>query len=144
LNAALAAVADCFSEAAPDTQVELVQIARQMAVLRAKLCHPDVSGPVVDERNDGESDEALQAREDAESERRIAVKLAEMGLADRERQFALGVGERIVEMVSDLYVQANMGTHGYDAACITAAITVALMVVYDPPIRARGGAGAIA
>ena len=132
VSAALASLAQCFRKVSPVRQAELAGIARQLTAMRERVAHAADLVPA-HEPATHETDDDRLAREDAASARRIDVMLARLCLSELERQFAENVGERIVELVSDAYVQATAGTDRYDPACITAAVTVALMVVYDPP-----------
>ena len=133
LKVLLAEVDACYTSASPAVRRELALIARQLAGIQKRLSRPKRSAASSGASKVGESDDERLEREDAASARRIDAMLSGLNLTALERQFAENVGERLVEMVADAYVQVTSGTDRYDPACITAAVIVALMVVYDPP-----------
>ena len=135
VTAALSALRRCFTAVSTAGQPEVISIARQLAAIRGQLARPPSPKPALRVGGAGaESDEERIDRQDRESADRIDVMLSGLCLSTVERRFSQELGERIVELVSDVYVEASGRDERYDPACIAAAVTVALMTVCDPPV----------
>jgi hypothetical protein len=133
VKAALLALGRRFAEVSPAGQAEVASIARQLAAIQGQLARPSAPAPALTVVV--ESDDERIDRQDEESADRIDVMLSGLCLSTADRQFSQDLGERIVELVSEVYAE-GAGQGGHDAACIAAAVTVALMTVCD-----RSGAG---
>ena len=133
LTAALLALGKKFNNIDMSGRAEVITIVRQLTAIQGQLARPVPSKAVRDTGGRAaERDEDRIARQDEASADRIDVMLSGLCLSTVDRRFSQELGEQIVELVSDTYAQAMARHEGYDPACITAAVTVALMTVCDP------------
>ena len=78
----------------------------------------------------GESTDEHFERVTKERSQQIGHMLDKLDVSQNERQFIVSTAERVVDMICDDYLKArkdkNLGNE-----CISAAATVAMMIVYD-------------
>ncbi len=133
VTAALSALRRYFTEVSTAGQAEVISIAQQLLAIQAQLARPLTPESALKAMCAAEeSDDERIDRQDEESAERIDVMLSGLCLSRLDRRFSQELGERIVELVSDVYVEASGRHERRDPACIAAAVTVALMTVCDP------------
>ena len=135
---AIRLLADCFPDEGPARQHDLVEVARQIALARERLAKRPAA-PVPATGVDPESPDARIERKAADAVQRTNLVLAGMDLSAPERQWARDVGSQVVDLVGDAYRRSVRQADGYCGTCVTAAVAVALAIVYDPPEDHRGG-----
>lgn len=77
-----------------------------------------------------ESEDERIERTDRERRQQINSMLGKLPMSPIERQFVINTAEKMVDLACEDYVQA-MKTVNLNPQCISAAATVAMMIVYD-------------
>jgi hypothetical protein len=78
----------------------------------------------------GESEDERIERTEFERHRQIDSLLAELPISSVERQFVINTAEKLVDLACDEYVRVRTAIDLHPQ-CISAAATVAMMIVYD-------------
>ena len=138
---ALRLLADCFPNEPAARQDDLVEVGRQLVLARDRLArHSSAPAAVPAALTDPESPDERIERKAAEAADRTDVLLANLDLSPAERRWARDVGGQVVDHVTDAYRQSVHRADGYCGTCVTAAVAVALAIVYDPPDDRRPAA----
>ena len=130
LSSATATVAEMMAHGGGDAVADLAGLARLLERAERHLTWPSSTAGIAPAAAEG--DDERSARVAAESAARVRVFLASLRLTERETQFALSAGERLVDELTVAYQAA--GRNGpLSPSVITAAAAIALMIVHDPP-----------
>jgi uncharacterized membrane protein YcjF (UPF0283 family) len=135
VSAALGALAECFPTLGTARRGKLAVIAQQLVSAQQELA-AQVEGVErsVDKADlDGESEDERIERKAEEAAQRVDEMLAKLLMTAEERDFSRAVGEQLVDVVTECYLQATRDDRRLDGACITAAVAVALVIVHDAP-----------
>ncbi len=138
LSGAVLLLAECSPAAVGIRQEHLINIGWHLTTARYLLSRPTAGEVVVGSAAaDAESDDERIERKAAEAAERARRVLASLDLSPAEGRFATDVGHRLVDLATDAYRDTLRQGQGFDGCCVSAAVAVALAIVYDPDACGR-------